>query len=48
MRHSRELALMPLQVVTGAILQCSFGAVPSTLRAIPASRVMTIERARAG
>jgi hypothetical protein len=30
---------MPLQVVTGANLQCSFGAAPSTLQAIPASRV---------
>ena len=31
---------MPLQVVTGAMLQCSFGAAPSTLQAIPTSRVM--------
>lgn len=31
---------MPLQVVTGATLQCSFGAAPSTLLAIPTSRVM--------
>lgn len=31
---------MPMQVTTGAILQCSFGAAPSTLTALPASRVM--------
>ena len=31
---------MPLQVVSGAMLQCSFGAAPSTLQAIPASRVI--------
>jgi hypothetical protein len=31
---------MPLQPTTSAILQCSFGAAPSTLQAIPASRVM--------
>ena len=31
---------MPLQVTTGAILQCSFGIAPSTLQVIPTSRVM--------
>jgi len=31
---------MPLQVVSGAMLQCSFGAAPSTLQAISASRVI--------
>jgi hypothetical protein len=31
---------MPIQVTTGATLQCSFGAAPSTLSALPVSRVM--------
>jgi hypothetical protein len=31
---------MPIQVTTGAILQCSFGAVPSTLSLLPVNRVM--------
>ena len=31
---------MSLQVTTGAILQCSFGAAPGTLQVIPTSRVM--------
>lgn len=31
---------MPIQVTTGAILQCSFGAAPSTLQVLPVSRVM--------
>jgi hypothetical protein len=31
---------MPLQVTTGAILQCSFGIAPSSLQVIPTSRVM--------
>src|SRR5271154_5172218 len=31
---------MPIQVTTGAMLQCSFGAAPSTLQVLPAARVM--------
>jgi len=31
---------MHIRVVSGAILQCSFGAAPSTLKAILANRVM--------
>ena len=31
---------MPIQVTTGATLQCSFGAAPSTLSVLPVSRVM--------
>jgi hypothetical protein len=31
---------MPIQVTTGAMLQCSFGAAPSTLQVLPVSRVM--------
>jgi Domain of unknown function (DUF4280) len=31
---------MPIQVTTGALLQCSFGAAPSSLVVLPASRVM--------
>ena len=31
---------MPIQVTTGAMLQCSFGAAPSTLQVRPAARVM--------
>jgi Domain of unknown function (DUF4280) len=31
---------MPIQVVTGAMLQCSFGAAPSTLQVLPTARVM--------
>ena len=31
---------MPLQVTTGAVLQCSFGVAPSTLQVVPTSRVM--------
>jgi hypothetical protein len=31
---------MPIQVTTGAILQCSFGASPSTLSVLPVNRVM--------
>jgi Domain of unknown function (DUF4280) len=31
---------MPIQVTTGATLQCSFGAAPGTLSALPVSRVM--------
>jgi hypothetical protein len=32
---------MPMQVVNGAQLQCSFGAAPSTLAVLPANRRMT-------
>jgi hypothetical protein len=32
---------MPMQVVNGAQLQCSFGAAPSTLTVLPANRRMT-------
>jgi hypothetical protein len=31
---------MPIQVTTGAMLQCSFGAAPSTLQVLPTGRVM--------
>jgi Domain of unknown function (DUF4280) len=31
---------MPIQVTTGATLQCSFGATPSSLAVLPANRVM--------
>jgi hypothetical protein len=31
---------MPIQVTTGAVLQCSFGAAPSTLQVLPTARVM--------
>ena len=31
---------MPIQVTTGAMLQCSFGAAPSTLNVLPVNRVM--------
>lgn len=31
---------MPIQVTTGAMLQCSFGATPSPLLALPTARVM--------
>lgn len=31
---------MPIQVTTGAMLQCSFGATPSALLVIPTARVM--------
>ena len=31
---------MPLPVVTGAVLQCSFGAAPSTLNVLPMNRVL--------
>ncbi len=31
---------MPIQVTTGAMLQCSFGAAPSTLQVLPVNRVM--------
>jgi hypothetical protein len=31
---------MPQNAVTGAVTQCSFGLAPSTLNAIPASRVL--------
>jgi hypothetical protein len=31
---------MPIQVTTGATLQCSFGAAPSTLSVLPVNRVM--------
>jgi hypothetical protein len=31
---------MPIQVTTGAMLQCSFGAASSTLQVLPVSRVM--------
>jgi Domain of unknown function (DUF4280) len=31
---------MPIQVTTGGMLQCSFGASPSTLSVLPAHRVM--------
>lgn len=31
---------MPIQVTTGAVLQCSFGAAPSTLQVLPTGRVM--------
>jgi Domain of unknown function (DUF4280) len=32
---------MPIQVTTGAMLQCSFGLAPSTLQVLPVNRVMT-------
>jgi hypothetical protein len=32
--------LMPIQVTTGATLQCSFGAAPSSLVVLPVNRVM--------
>jgi Domain of unknown function (DUF4280) len=31
---------MPIQVTTGAMLQCSFGVAPSTLQVLPAGRVI--------
>jgi Domain of unknown function (DUF4280) len=31
---------MPIQVTTGAMLQCSFGLAPSTLQVLPVNRVM--------
>ena len=31
---------MPLQMTTGAMMTCSFGAAPSTLNVLPANRVM--------
>jgi Domain of unknown function (DUF4280) len=31
---------MPIQVTTGAMLQCSFGVAPSTLQVLPVNRVM--------
>jgi hypothetical protein len=31
---------MPIQVTTGAMLQCSFGVAPSTLQVLPTGRVM--------
>ncbi|MDP5280597.1 DUF4280 domain-containing protein [Sphingomonas sp. DG1-23] len=31
---------MPLQMTTGAMMACSFGAAPSTLNVLPANRVM--------
>ena len=31
---------MPIQVTMGATLQCSFGAIPSTLSVLPVNRVM--------
>ncbi len=32
---------MPMQVCSGAVLQCSFGVAPSVLNVLPVSRVMT-------
>ena len=32
---------MPLQVVNGALLQCSFGVAPSSLGVLPVNRVMS-------
>ena len=32
---------MPIQVVNGAVLACSFGAAPSTLTVLPVNRVLT-------
>jgi hypothetical protein len=37
---------MPIQIVSDAILQCSFGAALSALQTIPISRVMAASVAR--